>query len=427
MTVKSYKLTKEYCDAIFQKFADNYFLSINGTIDIDKKKIVEQYKKIINMLCADSLNFQNANNMFAKLFSLKIQAKIPYVVAINEINYLKNIFSEILIEKKAHEAVLSLFKIFNSATGVAAKQYFKEYIEKLLSINNIRITSMSDILKRNIITHYKEHLEWLSSLAAAIIQDNKQNIPERDPHCCNFGKWLDSDGKATIHNNSKYKSIIELHNSLHFFAEKIYAQFEEKNYHAFLSYLEKCELISLNIGTELALVDNMLLNKMVIKDPLTKALNRNALNQIFESQYEIAYATGNPLIFTMCDLDYFKKINDTYGHLAGDKMLVEFVKIVKNKIRNSDILVRYGGEEFIIILPAMTTNTGLIILSAIKDTFASFELNYEGHKITTTVSMGMIEINPDDYYNINKLEEYIALADTKLYIAKNSGRNQIYT
>lgn len=412
---------------IFEKFYDTHLLLHSGADGGRNEKIVSLYKNAVEALLRRSLahNDKEINSIFKKLFVLNVKNKTPYVVAINEINYLKNVIVETLLEQDSNE-VVDILKIFNNISNLISKLYLSEYANTLVRINQARITGMSDILKRNVISHYKDHLDWVSRLSLSIVGDKKEEIPEVNPKLCNFGKWLDNEAKLVIQNNSRYKAIISLHDELHYFAEKIKTQFETKDYHAFLSYLEKCELISLNIGTELALIDNILLNKMVTKDPLTKSLNRNALKQIFESQYEIAFATSNSMVMAMCDLDHFKKINDNFGHLAGDKMLIEFVKIVKRRIRNSDILVRFGGEEFVIILPAATKEQGLFALNRIREEFAAFVLEFEGRKVNTTVSMGMIEIAPDEYYNIHKLEEYLSLVDKKLYIAKNSGRNQIY-
>lgn len=210
------------------------------------------------------------------------------------------------------------------------------------------------------------------------------------------------------------------------FGEKIYNQLNSDNYHVSITYLEKCELISLSIGTELALIDNIIMNDQIIKDSLTQALNRHALSQVFESQYELALATNNTFIVAMCDLDDFKNINDTYGHIAGDKILIEFVNIVKTKIRNSDIIIRFGGEEFIILLPTIQYDRGLEVLESIRETFADLIVDFEGNEIATTVSIGMLEIKPKYYYKRNLLEDYISIVDKKLYRAKSNGKNQVF-
>lgn len=284
---------------------------------------------------------------------------------------------------------------------------------------------MSDLIDKEIIGHYEAHLIWLTELAKCVRDNSTDSFPELDDVACNFGKWLKEDAKKLISNNSKYKAIIKLHSNLHLFGKKIYQQIGKNNHHLMITYLEKCELISLSIGTELALIDNILINKRVTKDALTGALNRHSLKSIFESQYELAQATNNPFVLAMCDLDFFKNINDTYGHIAGDYILKLFVDTIKEHLRNSDIIIRYGGEEFIIMLPAINKEKAFSVLEKIRISFANKVLAYKDFIINTTVSMGMMEINTNDYYQPTFLDDYINIVDQKLYLAKKNGRNRI--
>ena len=185
-------------------------------------------------------------------------------------------------------------------------------------------------------------------------------------------------------------------------------------------------MLSLSLGTELALIDNTLINSKASKDPLTGALNRQRLNQLYINQLEISFATSEPFILVMCDFDYFKNINDTYGHLAGDKMLKSFVNLVKKSLRNSDMIIRYGGEEFVFILPAIKTEKARLLLNKIRVDFSEFFIIHEENKISTTLSMGMLEIDPDNEESyLTNFENAISIVDKKLYEAKNSGRNKV--
>ncbi|WP_229855200.1 sensor domain-containing diguanylate cyclase [Candidatus Sulfurimonas marisnigri] len=240
-----------------------------------------------------------------------------------------------------------------------------------------------------------------NKLANSIKDKKSKNFPELDEEKCDFGKWLINDAKKMINHLKRDES------------------------HVLLTYLEKCEFISLSIGTELALIDNMLINKQISKDSLTGAVSRRGLKSIFMNQYELSLATNNSFVLAMCDLDNFKKINDTFGHVAGDKVLKHFVDIVKKHIRNSDIIIRYGGEEFTIILPAIDKTNGFKVLEKIRKDFKKNVLKFNGKSIETTVSMGLIEVHPESYYKKHFLDEYIMIADQKLYYAKNSGRNKI--
>jgi diguanylate cyclase (GGDEF)-like protein len=111
--------------------------------------------------------------------------------------------------------------------------------------------------------------------------------------------------------------------------------------------------------------------------------------------------------------------------MAGDKMLESFVTFVRKTLRNSDMIIRYGGEEFIFILPAIRAEKARIILNKIRMDFSEFSLIYEDKEISTTLSIGMIEIDSDNEFYFRNLENAISIVDKKLYEAKNSGRNKV--
>ena len=411
-------------DYIFKQLSERHFLSFD-TFNADSRlKIVGQYYNILDTLSQALLDEDIVLKEFQTLVSEHLSLKTPYIVFINEMHYFQNIIIEVLIENNLVNSLKTLINLFAKVNKIVAKTHLRQYIENLISVNNLRITSMADIIQHNVIKYYKSHLEWLNNLALSLQEQNINKFPEVNSALCTFGTWLSTDGKKIIHNNSKYKAITNLHDNLHMFGQKLYDQFDSKDYHLYLTYLEKCELLSLNIGTELALLDNILINDQMIKDPLTNALNRHAIAQIFANQYEISFATNNSFILAMCDIDHFKAVNDNFGHVAGDYMLQAFVRIVKEHLRNSDIVIRYGGEEFVILLPAVDQDRGFKIIENIRNQFSQFILEFAGENINTTVSIGMMEIRPQSPYHKSFLDDYIDIVDKKLYFAKQNGRNQ---
>lgn len=154
--------------------------------------------------------------------------------------------------------------------------------------------------------------------------------------------------------------------------------------------------------------------KRVFTDPLTNIFNRNYLNEFLHfinlKNYSIA----------MLDLDKFKHINDTYGHEAGDFILVEASKIFKSSIRDSDILIRYGGEEFLLFIYTRNTSA-LHVCERIVKNINSKKYFYNGHKINLTISIGLYN-NPHLKKNP---QDAIKIADEMLYKAKENGRNRV--
>lgn len=410
---------------VLDHFIDKFTSCVVGYDDDDRAEImVNQYKKIIDIL---NISFVEKDliNLFEELAEFKISLDIPYALVTNEIYGLKHILISKMANHSIDTNIIDFVSLFNKINNRVAKLYLLSYIENLLSVNSLRLSSIADLIEKNIITHYESHLLWLNELAKCIQEERTDNFPQLNSNLCAFGSWLVNDGKVLIQNNSKYKIIDHLHINLHLLAKKIFSHLKTDEYHVLITYLEKCEFISLSIGTELALIDNVLMNKRVTKDTLTGALNRNGLNNVFESQYELSLATNNPFILAMCDLDFFKNINDTYGHVAGDKMLESFVNVVKENIRNSDIIIRYGGEEFVILLPVINSKKGFEVLEAIRKNFENYTLKFDSHLLKATVSIGMIEIHPQHSYKQSFAEQYIMMADKQLYSAKENGRNRI--
>lgn len=159
------------------------------------------------------------------------------------------------------------------------------------------------------------------------------------------------------------------------------------------------------------------LQERVIRDSLTKLLNHKASYNYLEKEINDSRKTLNPISIIMLDLDYFKKINDTYGHQAGDEVLVSVSRAITDNITERDVAGRYGGEEFIIILPNRYINQAIVIAERIKTSISQLEFNYEGLKVTA--SMGVSSWRDENAV------EFIDKADNLLYRAKLNGRNRI--
>lgn len=160
--------------------------------------------------------------------------------------------------------------------------------------------------------------------------------------------------------------------------------------------------------------------QLLNEDVLTGALNRRGLDQTLMREIARAQRTEARLSLAMVDLDYFKKVNDQHGHDAGDQLLVHFSSLIKAVLRKSDALVRYGGEEFTLILPDTDARGALLVLARLQQVMARTPLVYEGRQINTTFSAGVATLRGDE--NGHAL---LRRADDALYAAKNSGRNTI--
>lgn len=157
------------------------------------------------------------------------------------------------------------------------------------------------------------------------------------------------------------------------------------------------------------------------KDCLTGLFNRAILMELFEKELSRQERCGSDIAFVMMDIDHFKQINDTYGHVAGDTLLREFSGILAGSVRQSDIIGRYGGDEFSLILSRLDLDNILPFCERIRKIIEQSQFLFEGDAILVTTSMGICVKRPDQ--NITAIE-MIQNADAALYRAKNSGRNR---
>ena len=164
------------------------------------------------------------------------------------------------------------------------------------------------------------------------------------------------------------------------------------------------------------------LQALVALDPLTGVYNRRFGFTRLTEEYSAAVRSGAPLGLLMLDLDHFKLINDTYGHIAGDKVLVSCTNKIKAILRRYDIVMRYGGEEFVAILPGASTHDTMVVADRIRALIESSQVPYGDDEIRVTVSVGVVSFPETP---INKIEELIKNADEALYRAKSNGRNQV--
>lgn len=156
------------------------------------------------------------------------------------------------------------------------------------------------------------------------------------------------------------------------------------------------------------------------EDFLTKLYNKRALDEfldIKEAEYE---RYGHNYSVIMLDIDHFKEVNDNFGHDAGDAVLTAFAKILKKEARNTDIVGRFGGEEFMALLEETDTKGGVIFAEKVRKHVEKAKFMYRGERITVTVSSGVSERKRN-----SSLKSTIKNADENLYKAKNNGRNQV--
>jgi len=157
-------------------------------------------------------------------------------------------------------------------------------------------------------------------------------------------------------------------------------------------------------------------------DDLTGLYNRRFLQQRLEEELHRASRYSLRLSCIMLDIDHFKAINDTHGHVAGDLIIKDVATILKNHVRKSDLAVRYGGEEFLLILFENDKNGALRVAERVRADVESHVFTWKEQPLRVTISSG-VAVFPDD--GVTMPDELIARADSALYSAKTSGRNMV--
>jgi two-component system, cell cycle response regulator len=163
-----------------------------------------------------------------------------------------------------------------------------------------------------------------------------------------------------------------------------------------------------------------------LTDPLTGIYNRGYLTEHLPRDIKRARRYRHPLSLILCDIDYFKKVNDTFGHLIGDQVLVEFVRRIAGSIRkNVDWIVRYGGEEFMIVLPETNCEGACVVAERLRHLVGQTNIKVQGKEIRISASFGISAFDADTSDEKISFETMISLADKWLYQAKRKGRNRV--
>ncbi|MDR1643984.1 MAG: diguanylate cyclase [Clostridiales bacterium] len=188
----------------------------------------------------------------------------------------------------------------------------------------------------------------------------------------------------------------------------------------------KNTLVRMRVKTHIQMLKNLrTIEKIGLLDPLTEVPNRRNFDKRMEVEFKRAKRDGRRVSFLMIDIDYFKRYNDTYGHLQGDVLLKEVAQLIAAEAkRPADMTVRLGGEEFGVLLPDTSLEAALVVAERARTSIESAVVPVvdTGKGSSVTVSIGVSSILPNQESTSNQL---IGLADKCLYEAKNSGRNRI--
>lgn len=162
------------------------------------------------------------------------------------------------------------------------------------------------------------------------------------------------------------------------------------------------------------------LRGLMVKDSLTGLFNHTTTTEMLVSSLAQAKRHNESLVMVMIDLDEFKKVNDTYGHMAGDQVIVALARLLKHRLRNTDVIGRYGGEEFALLLKNITDDVAAVLVNELREDFSNIAFNVGNKQFSCTFSAGI-----SMYPGHEDSESLRMAADVALYLAKEQGRNKV--
>ena len=164
------------------------------------------------------------------------------------------------------------------------------------------------------------------------------------------------------------------------------------------------------------------IHNMAIQDGMTGIHNKRYFVEFIEREVAVANRHGHPMTLVMFDVDHFKKVNDSHGHLAGDAVLKDLAGRIRPRIRREDLFARYGGEEFACILPSTALAGGVVFAEHLRTLIEERPTEFDGMKIPFTISLGVTTLHKEPQLDAAGL---IKRADENLYAAKRGGRNRV--
>ena len=289
---------------------------------------------------------------------------------------------------------------------------------KLLELGREEIVTLCGELKHAIAVHN----EWVHQFHVALVTVKKipGHYTEKNSHkASTFGIWLEQN-RDFVDKNDDLKEIEKIHLLMHEEASKLSYLYNNKkpieveDYNAFIEHKVLLEQIIHELENSLMLAGTMF-------DPLTDVFNRQALKPLIKQEQSRMKRKGHQCSVVMVDLDYFKLVNDTYGHLAGDRVLRIGAGFIKNHIRSYDSIFRYGGEEFLICIPYSSPGDACKFMDRIREGLSELPIRIDADRVIhVTASIGIAALTEDE-----KVEECISRADQALYAAKEGGRNRV--
>lgn len=261
--------------------------------------------------------------------------------------------------------------------------------------------------------------DWMRDLLLATHSNNVELKNFRTIRQSSFGLWMSHKAKLFLVDRSEYAMLMKLLDDIDEWMHKLIQV--QRNEHEKQNCLEKLNNLVSKTNWVLSETAREIIDQDNGKDPLTKLFNRRYLDMVLRHETTVSITTGATYAVTVLDIDYFKKINDTYGHDNGDKVLAQLAEILTSQVRAGDFIFRLGGEEFLIVFSDVKPHVVNSVAEKIRSNVEKNSFLLAGNRsLNVTISIGVaIHDGHPDFARTMKR------ADDALYEAKNNGRNQV--
>jgi diguanylate cyclase len=266
------------------------------------------------------------------------------------------------------------------------------------------------------------HDRWYEALVTTLmchLPYDEHDVHEEAFRRCRFGQWLYGEGQRLLRDHASLPAIEGEHRRMHQLAGRLLlaaaggSTIGVHDYELFTSAVKSLRL-------EAATLERELQDLLSHIDPLTGVNSRTSLLTILRELHALVKRKVMPCSIVMIDLDRFKAINDTYGHQAGDHVLVSCAQFLMRHLRIYDKVFRYGGEEFLLALQNASPEVAMRIVELLREGLAKLPVYYNDMLVGVTASFGVASLSPE-----LTVEESLDHADQALYAAKSGGRNRV--
>ncbi|MHC3995607.1 diguanylate cyclase [Thiomicrolovo sp. ZZH C-3] len=285
-------------------------------------------------------------------------------------------------------------------------------------INREKLQAVIREVDQAIYNHNQWHQNIIRSIVCRLPFDYR-DMAEDAHHHCTFGQWYYNCSEKEIQNNKTFQSIRGEHKKVHTLARLLLetsSRDEAISHIDYDSFANSIERLRLNLQTLKYELEETLYNR----DPLTGVRNRISMLSDLRKQMDLIDRHVETTVISIIDIDHFKQVNDTHGHPTGDLVLANIAAFILQHLRPYDSVYRYGGEEFLVMMPHTDVETARAVIERIREGIALLETHIpSGESICVTISAGLTRLR--DHHNI---ETAIEEADKALYEAKLGGRNK---